>query len=146
VTVIQLLDAAEYRRDRSHEVDLAPLLHRLRGLPPPPIRPLWQQFRDDLLAFLAANQPGKVVLNFAGLQRIGNQAVISSSMNGVYASAKRLSDTFGCQWRICGLTMCTLSLRYFLAAHDFPQVHVTRFDAIAAFFPTFASDAGPPAG
>lgn len=134
VTVIQLLDAAGYRGKKSKDLDLAPMLHRLRGLAPPAVGPIWKQFRDDLLAYLAANQPRKVVLNFAGLERIGNQHVISTPMNDAFVRAKLLSDTFGCQWRICGLTKHTRPTYDISSLHMiFPQVHDAESDAIAAF-------------
>jgi hypothetical protein len=89
-----------------------------------------------------ANQPRKVVLDFAGLERLGYQPVISSAMNDALVGAKRLADTFDCQWRVCGLT------KYTRTAYDisalrliFPQVHDAESEAIAAFSQTITSDA-----
>lgn len=133
VTVIRLLAAVD-DHDRSPEVDVAALLHRLGGPAPQPPAVLWERFQSDLLALLDANQPTKIVLDFAGLSQIGGQAVLSSAMNSVYASAKQAADSLGCHWRVCGLNADARSIFDVSALYTlFPQVHDTQAAALAAF-------------
>lgn len=134
VTVIKLLDAADYRRDRSKETDLAPLIHQMGGPPPPETLQIWERFQKDLIAYLDTNTPTKVVFDFAGLHQIGYQAVISSAMNGVYATAKKQAERFGCEWRICGLTKVVRSTYNISSLHNiFPQIHDAQSEAVSAF-------------
>ena len=95
---------------------------------------IWRRFEKDLLAVLDGNKPAKVVLDFAALDQIGYQAVISSAMNGVFAQAKRASDSFRCQWRICGLTEKARHAYEVSSLHMiFPKIHDDQSKALAAF-------------
>jgi hypothetical protein len=140
VTVIQLRDPADCHRDPPKQIDRVTSVRQRRGLPSAESIPPWQQFGNDLQAFLAANKPGKVVLDFAGRERmVGSSAVISTPLLSVYAEAKHLSEEWGCQWRICGLTEVVRSVYEVSSLHwFFPQFHDTRSEAIAAFCPIIA--------
>jgi len=134
VTVIKLLDAAEYCRDHSKDVELAPLIYRMGGPLPPQTLEIWERLRNDLLMLLETDKPQKVVLDFAGLDRIGYQAMFSSAINSACVAAKSRSEAFGCQWRLCGFTE---HARAFYESSWFPKmfpdVHDSQADAVAAF-------------
>ena len=135
VTVIKLLNPDSYRRqDESNAIDPAALIYWLEGSRPPPTLSIWEQFRNDLIAFLETKKPARVVLDFAGLHQIGPQSVISSAMNGVFMMAKKLSDKRDCQWRVCGLTDVTKALYGVSSLHQiFPHTNRNQADAVAAF-------------
>jgi hypothetical protein len=142
VIVIQLRDPDDCRRGPPKQIDRESMLRRLRGLPPPECIPPWKQFGNDLQAFLAANTPGKVVLDFAGREgMVGSSTVISTPLNGVYFEAKRLSEKWRCQWRICGLTEAVRDAYQVSSLHLlFPHIHDTRSEAVAAFGPSIIAN------
>ena len=133
VTVIQLIEATEYRRRPTTEFDLDAFLHQLLEPPRPEPLPIWQRLGNDLRTFLASNKPGKVVLDFAGLGRIGDEAVVSTPMNSAFLSVIAQSVTFGCQWRICGLMENACEIYKGYRIDELLQIHDTQSEALAAF-------------
>jgi anti-anti-sigma regulatory factor len=116
--------------ETSHIADPPPRLP-----PRPPSPETWERFRDDLFAFLDANKPKRLVLDFAGLDRIGrHHPIFSSAINSVYFAAKQRSAAFGCEWRLCGFTKESREFFNFLRlTRFFPHVHETQVEAVAAF-------------
>ncbi len=147
ITIIKLLEASKYRFDptpidnKTREIDLDLLFAKLKGEPLPALpseqKPSYpnqpHKLCDYLIAFLDDNQPTKIVLDFAGLDRIGDIQLFSSPMVSFYFSATRRTTVYGGRWAICGLTECGRSFYDFLLHHCFPKLHDTLSDAVAAF-------------
>ncbi|MGI8978540.1 MAG: hypothetical protein ACR2FY_04905 [Pirellulaceae bacterium] len=115
MTVIRLLNDPKWQREW---IDL----------------PIWSQLQSGLKSLLEISKPAKVVLDFAGLHKIGSQPIISSAMNNAYVRAQRFSRSFGCQWRICGLTSQARELFAFTCLGQiFPHIHDSQADALTAF-------------
>lgn len=95
---------------------------------------LWELLLRDLCLFLASNRPAKVLLDFNGLSRIAEQNAVSSRMNNVYATAKKFSNSFGCEWRICGLIESCRRAYEMSSLHlVFPKIHSNQSEAIEAY-------------
>ena len=137
VTVIQLLDAADYR-DPAKKIELLAFRHKLLGLPQPAPSGIWQQLGHELRAILASLNPRKVVLDFASLERIGDEAVVSAPMNSSFCGLIGKSVRSGSQWRCCGLTEFARSF-YEVSKLDkllFLQIHDRQSEAVSAFSTT----------
>lgn len=92
-----------------------------------------EAFRHDLIGFLDRDQPGKVVVDFSDLWRIGCLALGGAAVKGVLISAKRRSSRTGCQWKFCGMSDPVRQC-YELSRLDaiFPM-YESRAEALAAF-------------
>ena len=75
----------------------------------------------------------RLVLDFAGLERIGSQPIISTAMNGVYAQVRRWANQSGCQVRLCGVSGALRGTYQISSLHLlFPEIHESRAEAIEA--------------
>lgn len=92
-----------------------------------------KQLRGDLTDLLNTHQPAKVLIDFAGLRRIGSIDLGNAPMIAILLAAKKRTAAYSAQWRFCGMPE-EVRARYELARLDtiFP-IHPTQAEAIAAF-------------
>ena len=91
------------------------------------------QLRSDLTNLLDSHQPAKILVDFAGLRKIGPIDLGNAAMIAILLAAKKQTAAYSSQWRLCGMSE-DVQQRYVLARLDkiFPM-HPTQSDALAAF-------------
>lgn len=130
--IITLRDPGSSPPRTPSEIDVAGLIRWVDGRPVEEHTvPTRQRLGNDLLRCVSAYRPTKLVFDFAGLHKIGCDALFSSAMNGVYGKLIYWARQSGCRLLICGVADPLREV--FPVCMRFRDVYATVAEALAAF-------------